>query len=131
VVGADLGLARPHGPFHLILDSIGGSALAACLTMLAPGGTCVHFGVSEASTARFESRDFFTTGGARLYGLSLFHELRRGEPAAEGLALLARLVAAGTLDPQVEIEAPWTEIGSVARRLIDRAFPGKAVLHLA
>src|ERR1700674_1849239 len=51
VSGTDLGAAAPHGPFHLILDSVGGTALAAALTMLAPGGTCVHFGVSESGTS--------------------------------------------------------------------------------
>jgi hypothetical protein len=34
------------------------------------------------------------------------------------------------LKPRIEIEAHWTEIGDVARRLLDRAFMGKAVLYL-
>jgi NADPH:quinone reductase-like Zn-dependent oxidoreductase len=130
VLGADLGAAAVHGPFHLILDSVGGSALAAALSLLAADGTCVHFGISEAASATVESRDFFQKGGARLYGLTLFHELRRVEPASRGLALLAGLVADRLLEPHIAVEAPWGEIGRVARRLIDRAFPGKAVLHL-
>jgi hypothetical protein len=32
--------------------------------------------------------------------------------------------------PQIGVEAPWSEIGAVARRLIDREFAGKAVLHI-
>jgi NADPH:quinone reductase len=130
VLSADLAAAAPHGPFHLILDSIGGNALAAALTMLAPGGTCVHFGTSQSASATIESNRFFQTGGVRLYGLSLFHELRRFEPAAEGLALLAGLVARGALRPHIAIEAPWGEIASVARKLLDRNFAGKAVLHV-
>jgi NADPH:quinone reductase len=131
VLGADLQAAAAHGPFHLIVDSIGGAALAAALTMLAPGGTCVHFGTSASATATIESSRFYQTGGARLYGLALFHELRRVEPAAEGLALLAGLVARGVLRPHIAIEAPWAEIGAVARKLLDRTFAGKAVLHVA
>jgi NADPH:quinone reductase len=131
VLGADLHAAAPSGPFHLILDSVGGSALSAALSMLAPGGTCVHFGVSEGGTSTFESRNLFMTGGAKLYGLTLFYELRRVEPASVGLALLAGLIARGTLRPHIAVEAPWTEIGSIARRLLDRAFAGKAVLHVA
>jgi NADPH:quinone reductase-like Zn-dependent oxidoreductase len=46
------------------------------------------------------------------------------------LAILAGMIAAGTLRPRIEIEAPWTEIGAVARQLLDRSFVGKAVLHL-
>src|SRR5260370_26917744 len=120
----------PHGPFWLMLDSLGGSALGAALGMLQPGGTCVTFGVSEANQATFESRDFFATGGVRLYGLTLFHELMSVERAGIGPALLADLIAAKKLRPQIAVEAPWSEIGTVARRLIDREFTGKAVLHV-
>jgi NADPH2:quinone reductase len=130
VLGPDLRAAAASGPFYLILDSVGGPALAAALTMLAPGGVCVHFGVSGGGSTSFESRDFFTTGGVKLYGLALFHELRRREPACEGLALLAGLVANRILRPHIAIEASWAEIGAIARRLIDRAFAGKAVLHI-
>jgi NADPH:quinone reductase-like Zn-dependent oxidoreductase len=125
VLGRDLAAAKPYGPFWLILDSLGGSALG----MLQPNGTCVTFGVSEASTTTFESRAFFGTGGTRLYGLTLFHELMSVERAGIGLRLLAELIAAGKLRPQIAVEAPWSEIGTIAQRLIDRDFTGKAVLH--
>src|SRR5215469_17976181 len=49
VVGADLGAAIGEGPYWLILDSLGGSALGAALGMLQPSGTCVTFGVSKAA----------------------------------------------------------------------------------
>jgi NADPH:quinone reductase-like Zn-dependent oxidoreductase len=99
--------------------------------MLQPGGTCVTFGVSESARATIGSRDFFAGGGARLYGLTLFHELMSVERAGIGLALLAELIAEKKLRPQIAVEAPWGEIGTVARRLIDREFTGKAVLHIA
>src|SRR5499433_185417 len=54
VLGRELAAAKPHGPFWLILDSLGGSALSAALGMLQPGGTCVTFGVSEAANTTFE-----------------------------------------------------------------------------
>jgi NADPH2:quinone reductase len=130
VVSPDLRAAASSGPYHLILDSIGGSALAAALTMLQPNGTCVHFGVSEAPKTTFESGAFFRQGGVKLYGLILFHELRRVEPAGAGLALLAREVARGRLRPHIEIEARWTAIAGIARRLLAREFVGKAVLHI-
>jgi NADPH:quinone reductase-like Zn-dependent oxidoreductase len=130
VLGPELAAARPQGPFWLILDSLGGSALGAALGMLQPGGTCVTFGVSEAAHTSLASRDFFATGGVRLYGLTLFHELMSVERAGIGLALLADLVAAKKLRPQIAVEAPWSEIGTVARRLMDREFTGKAVLHI-
>ena len=130
IVAPDLVAAAPMGPFHLILDSVGGSALGAALGMLRGDGTCVTFGVSESPNATFDSAAFFRSGGSRLYGLVLFAELKKVEPASEGLAILAGLVARGTLQPRIEIEASWTEIGAVARQLLDRSFMGKAVLHL-
>src|SRR5205085_4010435 len=51
VFGRELAAAKPHGPYWLILDSLGGSALGAALGMLQPGGTCVTFGVSDAAQA--------------------------------------------------------------------------------
>lgn len=130
VVGRELSAAKGQGPYWLIVNSVGGSALSAALTMLAPNGVCVTLGVSEGPTATFESRDFFGAGGARLYGLTLFHELMSVERAGIGLTLLAGEIAAGRLKPQIAVEAGWNEVGAVAQRLIDRDFTGKAVLHI-
>ena len=71
-----------------------------------------------------------TRQSLRLYGLTLFHELMSVERAGVGLTLLADLIAAKKLRPQIAVEAPWSEVGTVARRLIDREFVGKAVLHV-
>ena len=131
IIAPDLRAAASSGPYHLIVDSVGGSALSAALTMLQPSGTCVTFGISEAPTTTFESGAFFRQGGVKLYGLILFHELRTVEPAGAGLAVLAREVARARLRPHIEIEAPWTDIAAIARRLIAREFVGKAVLHVS
>lgn len=131
IVGPELGAAKGEGPYWLILDSLGGTALSAAMGMLAPNATCVTFGISDSATANIESRAFFGTGGARLYGLTLFHELMSVERAGIGLALLAAEIAAGRLRPQIAVETGWSEIGSIAQRLIDRDFTGKAVLHIS
>lgn len=78
----------------------------------------------------FESGSFFRQGGVTLRGLILFDEIVRVEPAGLGLALLAGLIQRKVLTPQVEIEAPWTDIARISADLIDRKFAGKAVLHL-
>jgi NADPH:quinone reductase len=98
--------------------------------MLQCNGTCVHFGVSESPKSTFESGAFFRQGGVTLYGLILFHELRWTEPASEGLGVLGQLVARRALRPYIDIEAPWTDIATIARRLIAPEFVGKAVLHV-
>ncbi len=129
VVGEDLEVARQYGPYHLILDSIGGQVLGKALSMLAPDSTCVNFGVSGSGEATFELRSFFTTGGANFYGFILFHELER-KAGAEDLGVLASLVADGRLRPTIDREAPWTEISSAVQQMLERRFTGKIVLKL-
>jgi NADPH2:quinone reductase len=129
VASDDASAAREHGPYDLVLESVGGQALANALSMLATGGTCVSLGATAAAETTFDARSFYLTGGATLYGFILWHELH-ARPASEGLARLLRLVAEVSLQPHIELEAPWAEIGDVAGRLIDRDFAGKAVLHV-
>lgn len=129
VLGADLETAKAHGPYHLIVDSVGGKSLGAALGLLAKTGTCVTLGASESERVSFDNRAFFVAGRTTLYGLYLFQDLEV-EPASVGLRRLAALVADGRLKPTIAREAPWTDIAKVAGALIDRSYPGKAVLHL-
>lgn len=130
VVGEDARPAAEHGPFHLVAESVGGPVLGSALRLLAPDGVCVSFGVSAGQQVTFEVGPFFGIGGARLYGLLLFHELQRVS-AAEGLAMLARLVAERRLRPRIAVQAPWSDAGRVAQQLLERRFAGKAVLLTA
>ena len=129
VVSEDASAAGEYGPYHLVLESVGGVVLGNVISMLDTGGTCVTFGVSAAPETTFDIRDFFATGGASLYGFILFHEVLE-KLASGGLDRLARLVADGSLRPHIALEEPWTEIGAVAERLMQRSFTGKAVLHV-
>ena len=117
-----------HGPFDLALDSVSGASLSAALANLKQDGLCVVYGVTDAGTASIDVRKFFYTGGGRLYGLMMFHELRR-ESASVGLAHLAGLVASGRLTTHIEVEEPIDRIADVARRMLDRKILGKAVLR--
>lgn len=129
IVGDDLSMAPRTGPYDLIIDSVGGKTLGSALSQLAKGGVCVALGVSAGAEVTFDASRFFPTGRTTLYGFILFEEFGH-EPASVGLARLAGLVAAGQLVPRISIEAPWTQIADVAKRLLNRAFPGKAVLQL-
>ena len=129
VVTADGKEAAAHGPYHLILDSVGGATLGSVLAQLDERGTCVSFGVSAGPEATFDVRRFFGTGGCTLYGFILFHEIEAA-PAANGLARLAQMVADGRLTPHIDVEAPWSDVAQVAQSLLERRYPGKAVLHL-
>jgi len=126
IVGDDLEPARAYGPYHLIIESLGGKALASALSLLAPGGTCVTLGWSVSPSVTFDISNF---GGVTLYGLRIYIELQR-RAASEDLAWLAQQVAEQHLRTPIEVEASWHDIGEIAQRLLQRQFTGKAVLHL-
>ncbi len=128
-VGEDAAAAREHGPFDLILDSLGGASLGAAMGMMRARGSCVAIGVSAGEEATFDVGSFVLTGGATLHGFAGFHELL-SKTAAGGLARLVGFVAGGRLEPHVSVEEPWTEVGAVAQKLLDRSYPGKAVLRV-
>lgn len=129
VVAGDVEGAKPLGPYHLILESVGGADFSRIVAMLAPAGTCVLYGTSAGPELTFDGRGFYLTGGASLYGFILFYEMDRNPPAAD-LARLVLMVADGTLKPQISVETSWTEIGAVARDLAERRITGKAVLRV-
>ena len=129
VIGSNTADFTANGPYDLVIESLGGTALASSLGSLAKDGVCVSLGISAANESTFDVRKFFTTGRTSLYGFILFDELHT-ESAAVGLARLTGLIAAGKLAPRISVEAPWTQIADVAGQLLDRTFPGKAVLHV-
>jgi NADPH:quinone reductase-like Zn-dependent oxidoreductase len=126
IVGNDLEPARAYGPYHLIIESLGGKALASALSLLAPGGTCVTLGGSVSPEVTF---DINNLGGVTLYGLRIYRELQH-RAASEDLAWLAQLVAEQQLQTPIAVEASWHDVGEVAQRLLQRQFTGKAVLQL-
>ncbi len=128
-VGEDAEDARRFGPYHLVLESVGGEVLGNAISMLAPRGVCISFGSSGEAEASFDVRSFFLAGGASLYGFIIFHEIL-AHPASDGLARLSRLVAEGRLVPHVSVEASWDEVGDIAQMLLDRGYTGKAVLSV-
>lgn len=130
LVSEDLANAAEFGPYDHILESVGGKALGNALGMLKRGGVCVSFGTSSSGEVTFDARKFFLTGGATFYGFILFAELARN-PGAADLARLARMVADNTLQPEITVEAPWTQIGEMAQKLLNRQISGKAVLHIS
>jgi NADPH:quinone reductase len=123
VVGDDAG---DHGPFHLIVDVVGGDVLARALGWLEPDGVAVACGAAgdrivTVDLAQFKDGSFFRQ--------KLTNEFGR-RPAHVVLETLGGLLADRLLVPHIAIEAHWSEVGDVAQRLHDRAYPGKAVLTL-
>jgi NADPH:quinone reductase-like Zn-dependent oxidoreductase len=121
--------AAAGGPYNLVLESVGGQVLANVIGMAAMFGRVVCYGNSGGGQASFDPA-IIMRNRLQISGLSVFVDLNR-ETAAAGLSRLARMVEDGSLRPHIDFEAPWTEIGQAAQQLLDRAYPGKAVLFVS
>ncbi len=132
-LGADALLTElePEGePFDLLLESVGGASLAAALTRVGPGGTVVAFGASSPEPTTFDVSRFYNRGAPRLYGLRVFDELVRHRSAQRDLTLLVTELAAGRLDPQIDLTVSWREADTALAALLERRVAGKAVLRI-
>lgn len=131
-LGADETLSEiePTGPdFDVILDAIGGPVLGICLQRVAPRGIVVSFASTLTEPVTYPTRELFSRApGARLYGLYLFAELQYTRSASADLRRLADLVAAGRLDPQIDVTHSWDRAADAIDALLDRRVAGKAVL---
>ena len=119
-----------EGEFDIILESAGGASLAQALRRVAAQGIVVSFGNSSGEPTTFDVREFFPRSGARLQGFVLFPELERLGSATLDLGALAVLAADGNLDPQIDLDLPWSEAATAAAELTARRVAGKAVLRI-
>jgi NADPH2:quinone reductase len=60
----------------------------------------------------------------------VFPELAKRRGATGMLDRLLALLAAGRLDPQIDVEAGWRDTAGAIHALIERRIAGKAVLHV-
>ena len=94
-------------------------------------GVVVNYAATVLEPVEYPTRRFFgESPGARLYGLYLFHELGKWHSASSDLERLARRVAEGRLDVQIDLVLPWEDAGSAVTKLLDGEVAGKAVLTL-
>jgi NADPH2:quinone reductase len=123
----------PDGPdFDVILEGVGGPTLGAAIRRVARNGTIVSFANSDPSaTTEFPTRALFGRApGARLYGLMVFPELAKRGGATALLDRLVALLAAGRLDPHIDLEVSWRDAAEAIRALLERRVAGKAVLDV-
>ena len=93
-------------------------------------GTCIAISALTGSEVPLDYARVRQIPDTGLDFFDIFFEFRR-EPASLGLRRLVHLVSTGKLIPLLGMEADWHEIGRVAQALLDRQFPGKAVLHIS
>jgi len=134
-LGADevISTLEAEGPvYDGILDAVGGPMLGAAIGRIAPAGTIVSFAATTDEPVSYPTRTLFGRApGARVYGLLLFPELSRHQSGTSDLTRLAELIAAGRLDPQIDLVAEWSEAPGAIEALLDRRVNGKAVLRVS
>jgi NADPH:quinone reductase-like Zn-dependent oxidoreductase len=116
------------GSFELILEAAGGASLKAAIERVAHRGTVVIFGNSSGEPTEVNFRDFAEHQNARIQAFHYFTS-EPEERFGPDLALLASLVADGSLRPRVD-EHNWRDIPRVGTLLRDRRIAGKAIFHI-
>jgi NADPH:quinone reductase len=123
----------PEGPeFDVIVEGVGGRSMGAAIQRVAADGTVISFANSDPSAhVEYPTRALFGRApGAKIYGLLVFPELAKRRGATGMLDRLLALLAAGRLDPQIDVEAGWRDTAGAIHALIERRIAGKAVLHV-
>ena len=129
-LGADEVVTRlddSAAPFDLAIESVGGALLAQALARMAPGGAVVSIGASSDEATTFDVLALVRRGAIRLYAMSLFQEMERQGAGSRELDILLGLIAARRLDPQVDLQRSWQEMGPMLAALGARAVAGKAI----
>jgi len=119
-------VAGASGPFDLALESTGGAALAAAVDLLVTGGTLIWFRQASRTPATL---DFFTIlGGPQTVTIRSFAYWDAPGGYGQDLATLARLVATGSLHPEIGRVAGWADTAATLTDLYQRRIRGNAVL---
>jgi NADPH:quinone reductase len=116
------------GRFGLVLEAVGGASLKAAIERVEHRGTVVIFGNSSGEPTELNFRDFAEHQNARIQAFHYFTS-EAEERFAPDLALLAALVADGSLTPRID-EHGWQDLARVGPLLRDRRIGGKAVFHI-
>jgi NADPH2:quinone reductase len=123
-------LARISAPVYGALDFVGGSTLVDVWKHVAADGILVSIGSASGSPATFPPfatalphKTLVAMGSGWTPAIS-------GETIASDLAYLARLVAAGALDPHITWRGSWKQLPDAVAMLQNRKVSGKAVLQV-
>lgn len=129
ILESELSTTEAFGPYDLILDSVGGQTFADVLKHLPSGGTCVTLGYSSSPETMIDLRELIHKGRTKVHGFFLLEELKH-QDLSKDLGSLANRIAKGQHETNIAVEDSWNNIGMIAKKLIERKYYGKAVLHI-
>lgn len=119
-------IAAAHGPFDLVLESVGGAMLQQALVTLRKRGTLIWFGQASREAPVI---DFFRFWEGPASGIIRHFDYTDCDTSdGQDLQTLVALVAAGHLHPEIGVTADWRETDQVLSALRGRGIRGNAVL---
>ena len=116
-------------PVHAVVENVGGPTLAAALALLAEGGLALSIGQASGQPTTIDFEAERQRGGHRTVEVFTMGTGYTG--FGPDIEALARLVAAGRIDPQIGWQGSWDRAGEAAAALHGRRVAGKAVLEVA
>jgi NADPH2:quinone reductase len=119
--------AEASGPYHVVLESIGGQSLRDAISKTAPGGTVVVLGTTSGEKSSIDVYDFIGHECVRLLNYMSYAD---PSPIHLDLAVLVELAATKELEINRGMTADWSRIDDALDGLRNRTFDGKAVLTI-
>jgi NADPH2:quinone reductase len=126
-LGAAIVAANDGEQVDVVLEMSGGAAFDACLSVLAPFGRLVSFGIASREPNEVMSQKLMRTSRA-VVGFWLVHLLRRPDLLEQGVTELLEAVASGKLEVVIGRTYALSDVAEAHRALQGRATQGKLLL---
>ena len=111
----------------IVLEMSGGDAFDACLSILAPFGRLVTFGIASREPNQVMSQKLMRTSRA-VVGFWIVHLLERPDLLGQGITELLAAVGSGKLEVVIGGKYELENVAEAHRALQDRATHGKLLL---
>lgn len=119
--------ANDGEPVDVVLEMSGGEAFDSCLSVLAPFGRLVTFGIASREPNQIMSQKLMRTSRA-VVGFWIVHLLERPDLLGQGITELLEAVASGKLEVVIGGKYGLANVAEAHRALQDRASHGKLLL---
>jgi len=114
----------------VVLEMAGGAAFEACLSVLAPFGRIVSFGIASRQPNEVMTQKLMRTSRA-VVGFWLVHLFRRPDLLEEGVTELLEAVGSGKLEVVIGATYGLSDVADAHRALQGRETQGKLLLDLS
>ncbi len=126
-LAAEILAANDGKQVDVVLEMSGGPAFDACLSVLAPFGRLVTFGIASRQPNEVRTQKLMRTSRA-VVGFWLVHLLQRPDLLEQGISELLEAVASGKLEVVISEVYGLSDVGAAHEALQGRVTQGKLLL---